>query len=98
MEDFDFKEEIKKLVKVKQEENYLFYFAKSFYVSRNGNIRFITHDAVSPLIRDNPNLEVWHIYRDCKEEIPPCIPTGLNVKTMSISSVGTFHYFLQNHV
>jgi hypothetical protein len=85
MNDFDFKEEIKKLLKGKREENYLFYYGERFYVSRSGNIRFITLDAVNPLIRNNPGLEVWHIVKYSKGEMLPSILAGLKVTTITIS-------------
>ena len=90
MDNFDFKREIKKHLKGEKEENYLFYYNERSHVSRNGEIRLITHDAVSPLIRDNPYLEVWHIVRYSKEEQLPPILEGLKVKAITISDSGTF--------
>jgi len=90
MDNFDFKEEIKKLLKGKREEFYLFYYNERFHVSRNGKIRLITHDAVNPLIRNNPGLEVWHIVKQNKVEMLPPLLAGLTVRTITISDTGTF--------
>ena len=96
MDDFDFKEVIIKLLKGKREEFYLFYYNERFHVSRNGKIRFITHDAVNPLIRNNPGLEVWHIVKQSKVEMLPPLLAGLTVRAITLSDTGTFDDFIKH--
>ena len=96
MNDFDFKEEIKKLLTGKKEENQLFYYDGKFHVSRNGDIRLITYNAINQLVNYNPNLEVWHFVKHGKNETLPPVLTGLKVATITIPDVGTFDTFIKS--
>ena len=84
MNNFEIKKEIKKLLKDKPEENQLFYYDGRFHVSRNGDIRLITYNAINQLISYNPDLEIWHFVKHGKDETLPPILTRLKVTTITI--------------
>ena len=95
MDNFEIKEEIKKLLKDKPEENQLFYYDGRFHVSRNGDIRLITYNVINQLISYNPDLEVWYFVKHGKDKDLPPILKGLKVTTITISDAGTFDDFIK---
>lgn len=88
---------IKKLLKGKPENNFLFFHCGKFWVSRKGNLQVLSNDSVNQLCRINDDIEIWRLCLLKNEETEP-IPSFLQGKkylTVTASDNETFDVLMK---
>lgn len=90
----ELKEQIRTLLKGRQECNHVFYKEGKFYASRYGDIKILPHNTLNQILKVNPDCEVWRLVTDEKEPVPPVLK-GLRYKTVIGSDAECLNVFIK---